>query len=85
MSVSILGISKGKIALVLEPSPFTPLPAWRFHSMFHWKQTTLPSLTKHKRPGVLSILMIDLADSVVICQINLVLSVTSETLQTADP
>lgn len=49
MSVGIR-ICKGERALMLEPSPFTPLPAWQFHSMFHWKQSALPSPTKHRGP-----------------------------------
>lgn len=69
----------GKTALTVVPSPFTHAPTWKIYLMFHWKQTALLSLTKPLpfNDG--------LAYGFVICQINLLLTVTRDTLQTVDP
>lgn len=47
-------------------------------------KTAFPSLTKHKRPESLPFNM-DLADGFLILQINVILSITHEILQRADP
>lgn len=73
----------GKIALRVVFFPFTHPPTWQTYLMFHWKQTVLPFLTKHRRPGVCCLVM-DLAYGFVICQINIILTIIHETLQTAD-
>lgn len=41
-----------KIAGLIVPSPSTSLPAWRFHSLFHWKHITLLSLNSAQKTRI---------------------------------